>query len=263
VIESKSVATRIEINEHGEWMRWLGGIARGMPSPVLQAQRQGVFLRDYLQQHCATLLGRSVFGRLQHTFTCMPLDTLVAVSDSAIIDRPKRLPLPEVGKADQVPDRIKRLIADYRKANGLLSFDFSKGGYTFSHEEMARIASFLIEHHRQSPGEMPPSRKPEAVRQKIAPAVPAPVAAPVQDRLTCRHCQRHDLSVQYGRYGYYLKCMACEGNTPIHLTCQACGRRERIRKSGNRFYAECEACGSSCLYHTNPDTARDRRTAAR
>src|SRR5439155_5858727 len=86
IVESKSVTTRVKINEHGEWTRWLGGSVRGMPSPVLQAQRQGDFLRRYLQQHCEAPLGKPLFGRLQHTFTCMPLDTLVAVSDSGIID---------------------------------------------------------------------------------------------------------------------------------------------------------------------------------
>ena len=48
IIESKSVTTRVEVNELGEWKRWFNTAWQGMPSPVLQAQRQGKFLKDYL-----------------------------------------------------------------------------------------------------------------------------------------------------------------------------------------------------------------------
>ncbi|MFN6068546.1 MAG: nuclease-related domain-containing protein, partial [Pseudanabaena sp.] len=39
IIESKSVTTRVEVNEHGEWKRWFNNAWQGMPSPILQAQR--------------------------------------------------------------------------------------------------------------------------------------------------------------------------------------------------------------------------------
>ncbi len=39
-VESKSVTTTVRVNARGEWTRWYNGGPRGMPSPVLQAQRQ-------------------------------------------------------------------------------------------------------------------------------------------------------------------------------------------------------------------------------
>ena len=58
--------------------------------------------------------------------------------------------------------------------------------------------------------------------------------------------------MQHGKYGYYVKCLACDGNTPIRLVCEKSGQREKVRKSGSRFYAECPSCESSVLFYTNP-----------
>ena len=51
IIESKSVTTRVEVNELGEWKRWFNNDWQGMPSPILQAKRQGKFLKDYLEDY--------------------------------------------------------------------------------------------------------------------------------------------------------------------------------------------------------------------
>lgn len=81
IVESKSVTTRIQVNEQGEWSRSFNGSLKGMPSPVLQAQRQAEFLRKYLNAQSEMLLGK-MLGFRQSTFRNMPLDILVAISDS-------------------------------------------------------------------------------------------------------------------------------------------------------------------------------------
>jgi restriction system protein len=79
----------------------------------------------------------------------------------------------------------------------------------------------------------------------------APTVAHPERATECRFCRGSRLAVQYGRYGYYLKCEECGGNTPITETCRACGHKERIRKSGQRFYSECHRCRTSRLFWSN------------
>ncbi|OIP75883.1 MAG: hypothetical protein AUK48_06620 [Oscillatoriales cyanobacterium CG2_30_44_21] len=51
---------------------------------------------------------------------------------------------------------------------------------------------------------------------------------------------------------YFFKCNDCDKNTAIKAICLACGDRAKIRKSGLQFFSECEKCGTSELFHTNP-----------
>jgi hypothetical protein len=100
-----------------------------MPSPVLQAQRQSEFLRKYLNAHAEILLGK-ILGFHQASFRNMPLDILVAISDSGIINRPKKVLLEEVCKADQVTERIRAKFEKSRKANSLFNLDIKESGGT-------------------------------------------------------------------------------------------------------------------------------------
>lgn len=143
IIESKSVTTRIEVNELGEWKRLFNNAWQGMPSPILQAQRQEKFLKDYLEKHVETLLGKILF--MQTHFTKMPIDILVAISDSGIINRPKNNKLDIVYKADQISDKVKAIVMKYRKANSLLSLD---PPYELAKDEIPRISQFLLTHHK-------------------------------------------------------------------------------------------------------------------
>lgn len=57
--------------------------------------------------------------------------------------------------------------------------------------------------------------------------------------------------MQYGKYGYYFVCKACEKNTGIKFACPSCGAEGRIRKQGAAFFAECKSCSASSVFHTN------------
>jgi hypothetical protein len=67
----------------------------------------------------------------------------------------------------------------------------------------------------------------------------------------CRGCSSANLSIQYGKFGYYFKCSDCSGNTPIKISCGKDGHKERIRKDGSVFFRECQECGTSSLYFQN------------
>jgi hypothetical protein len=74
----------------------------------------------------------------------------------------------------------------------------------------------------------------------------------VSSNPACKNCQSENLSIVYGKFGYYFKCSACDGNTPIKIGCGIDGHNERIRKEGQRFFRECADCGSSSIYFVNP-----------
>jgi hypothetical protein len=69
----------------------------------------------------------------------------------------------------------------------------------------------------------------------------------------CRHCESTALTIAYGKYGYYFKCVTCSGNTPIRTSCGQAAHKERLRKDGRRFYRECAECRTSRLFYENPE----------
>jgi hypothetical protein len=286
IIESKSVTTRVEVNELGEWKRWFN-IWQGMPSPILQAQRQEKFLKDYLEDHVEILLNKKVFGKSH--FTKMPIDVLVAISDSGIINRPKNDKLDIVCKADQISDKVKAIATEYRKKDSLLSLSLEVP-YELAKDEIPRISQFLLAHNKpakikvssintssQSTNnlEQPNSVievpsvsnaiatvKPTSPKKTISVASNnlqnsavnhKPVVKSVNTNLknTCSHCQSPNLSLLYV-HSYFFKCSDCNKNTAIKNICSSCGDREKTRKSGLQFFTECEKCGTSELFHTNP-----------
>ncbi|MFK7601014.1 nuclease-related domain-containing protein [Deinococcus sp. SM5_A1] len=265
VIESKSVTGQISVNERGEWARHWKGSARGMPSPVLQGQRQGELLHRLLDDHDEQLLGKLLLGKLQKRFGTMHIDVLVAVSDSGIIQGGKHVPA-EVLKADQIPDRVTELTQHYRKANGVLSLNFKDAGYEATPAELSGIAAFLNARHQplgrteavpmtsQKSAPAPRPSAPRGLAGVVSPPHSLPVAVPAlpepAQTPNCRQCHSDKLSIQYGKYGYYFKCAACDANTPAKPVCPTCSQSARLSKSGAQFTATC-AGGHQWRYWTN------------
>ncbi|MFT2718464.1 nuclease-related domain-containing protein [Deinococcus sp. A31D244] len=280
IVESKSVAGQVSVNEHGEWTRWWNRQGRGMPSPVLQARRQLDLLLALLEDHTTELMDRSMLGLKQRTFTGIRRDILVAISDSGRITR--KSDVPELVKADQVPERIGSLVQQ--------QFDRTFGSFGFTDAEMTRLQSFLKARHvavsavedyvaqREAEGEsvrgepvgrsaFPPRPvrfgQPEPVFEAAPLASPERSGSPVrtsQERqaqarprpdVACRACSSVNVTVQFGKYGYYLKCADCGGNTPAKPVCAQCGQPGKVSKRGLEFTASC-AGGHSWVYWTNP-----------
>jgi len=238
IIESKSVTSQVIINEHGEWSRLFDGASKGMPSPVLQAKRQAEFLSRYLEPHTEVLL-KKLLG-IQMTFDKMPIHVVVAISDSGIINRPKNNldELEYVCKADRAVERIREIIDWYRKKNSAL---ISMGPYILGKSARERISQFLLFNHTPVKSSVPS----EAVN-KVKTEYSASKSLP-----TCKHCNGTKIEVLYGKYGYYLKCSDCGGNTAIRENCSACGKQLRVRKEKERFFLECSDCDTSTLFHKN------------
>lgn len=248
VVESKSVAGQVRVNEHGEWSRWWNGQGRGMPSPVLQARRQLELLLALLGDHTAELMDRSLLGLRRRTFAGVRGDVLVAVSDSGRITR--GADVPELAKADQVPDRVKALL---RAAQGR-----TFGAFGFTDAELTRLQAFLSTRHVPAPPQagMSPAPPPET-RPESRSAAPVRTSQERQSQarprpdVACRACRGTDLGVQSGKYGYYFKCAGCGGNTPAKPVCAQCGQPGKVSKRGLEFTATC-AGGHTWPYWTNP-----------
>jgi Nuclease-related domain len=273
IIESKSVTTKVEINEREEWIRWFDNTPKGMPSPIQQAKRQGEFLRSYLREHDEVLMGK-IMGR-QSGFRFMPLDILVAISDTGIVQRPKSVSLEEVCKADQVVDQVKIIFQRWRKANGFLTFDLKKGGYEFYQSELDNITKFLIAKNKPpvrqaSPQEIPvanPARKSWNSNRDVSESSKSIIQSSssqlsmikkqpernieVTPVNVCAYCKSINLRIEYG-YNYYFKCFDCDKNTTIKSLCKSCDAKAKTRKSGLQFYSECSHCQTSELFYKNP-----------
>jgi len=115
IIESKSVSTKVSVNKYGEWKRYFNYEEKGMPSPVQQAKRQAQFLHSYLNQYGLNLFRQTFVNKLvKNTYDNLFFDVLIAISDDGIIERDS-IDIPEVHKADTIPDKIQELIAKRKK----------------------------------------------------------------------------------------------------------------------------------------------------
>jgi hypothetical protein len=269
IVESKSVVGTITVNAQGEFTRTFDGITRGMPSPIRQAKLQAELLLKLLNDHKTQLRRKVLFGLQQGEFGIARIKTLVAISDRGIIQRQQCDP-PELCKAEQVAERIREAIQRHTHASSFVGVvkasladrktaeQLDKDALAaYTDEEMDAICRFLSARH--TPLEMN-----RANREPVAPPVqrPEPTPPPLPNptvgcALNCRHCQSYDVSALHGRYGYYLKCRQCQGNTSIDQTCTNCNEKARIQKSGPNFTRVCQACGIEALVHQNLPIAHD------
>lgn len=261
LIESKSVTQKVRVNARGEWARLWDGHWRGMPSPVLQAQHQADFLRAYLHKRRAQLRDRALIGLVERGFFYFDLDVLAAVSDGGIIERDSPDVAPQALKADQVPGHVQAIIARQRKAAGLGTVIFGKADdmrLSLKAHELQRVLDLLLADHRdlvnreaEAPAAVLPAAPPEPqVPQKVPPPSVTDSAVPGATAV-CKECGAGDLTIQYGKFGYYWKC-ACGGNTKIDKTAADGRQGKKLRKQGREFFLVFDD-GEEILFHTNPE----------
>lgn len=231
VLETKHFNSGIKINDNGEFLRWndYKKAYEGMPSPIAQNERHIAVLKDAFNLlDMPTRMG----VRLKPAF--MPY---VLVSASARIERPPKLDTSQVIKSDVLANTIAQKFDKLGVVDTLGAF-----ARIISPETLEDIAHKLCALH--SPLSIDYKAKFGLVD---VPHVEPPKAA----KHVCRHCNSDKISIQYGKFGYYFKCLDCDGNTAIKVACEKDGCKARIRKDGNCFYRECSVCNSSDLFFTN------------
>lgn len=286
VVESKSVAGKVQIKDDGQWIRWYGKESTGMASPVTQAKLQVRFMRDYL----------NLAAKPKGVFDRYAFDVQVAISDSGVILWPATGSLLEVCKADQVAERIEARIAELAKMPDASS--------PMTAEHLSKIADFLCAAHKPLHLRVEESLAPkyqqaatervEAVKKQVAAVqaamvqsasnmvasfnalhevvrkstkenkqvvspvtiedgTAAPVVASGNKRLiggACKHCLSEDVSIFY-KHNYFFHCNACNKSSPLKSVCSNCGAVEIPHKKGKEFFLECKSCNTNRLFHVN------------
>jgi hypothetical protein len=222
-------------------------IVKELPSPVLQARRQGQFLVGLLQDNREELR-RKLLGLCQGGFQSCPVDLFVAISDHGRIKRHGANP-PELKKADQIPSEIEETINRHKKGSSLLRGAFSNDPlWDMTIAEMARVRDFLVERHQP--------RSATATAAALPARPTADTSAADQFATICRHCGGGDVRMVCGRgpKPYYLRCSQCGKSTQLEWVCKACGGEARIRKARLEFTRWCKnpSCGFEELIFTNP-----------
>jgi len=227
IIESKSVSSKIVINSNVEWKRVFNNQEKGMPSPIEQAKRQASFLKNFLEENAKHVFRNNFVNKFlkKPTFKHYSFDILVAISDNGIIER-EGIDLPNLFKADAIPDAISKLITknknDFKQS---LINPFSADIHSFHSETIKDIGERLCNIHT-------PFHKDKETYQ-------------------CSKCKSIHIQINGGRYGYYFKCIDCANNTPIKHTCNTLNCKPKTRKSKLQFFKVCEACNIDELFWEN------------
>ena len=243
IVESKSVSGSIQIKDDGQWVRWYDKRPQGVRSPVTQARMQAMLLRD--------LLARTV--KQKGFFDGVELDVLVAISDSGTIQWPSTGAMPEVCKADQVPERIRQKLSLGKEARQM---------EVLPAQHRKAVTEFLKVVHQPLSVDQEKEHQHEQKQQVIEslPVVNPTVSGALDTHFgrgpqlppkMCKACGGTKLFAQHGKFGYYFSCKTCGTNTAIKFACPSCGDEGRVRKQGKDFFAECRSCKASVLYHSN------------
>jgi hypothetical protein len=252
VLETKSFSHGLKITDEGEFLRWNDWkkTYEGMPSPIEQNRRQAEVLRDVLER-----LG----------YAKPEIESFVLVSPKARIDRSKAHPCPEVVKADQFTTAFKKRYLESLNSVGGILGGLSKAIFGDSAEVIAKklVAlhkPIMIDYEAKfgMRSVLADALSKEAVvvlapLPELATSVHAPTAEPGSGTASpiCKSCGSIQLLIEYGKYGYYFKCKSCAKNTALKIGCEIPGHKEKLRKSKQTFYRECEQCGSSKVFYVN------------
>jgi len=247
IIESKSVSSKISVNTHGEWKRIYNNQEKGMPSPIQQAKRQIAFLKDYLNQNCTNAFRDRMINKIisKPSFDNYKFDVLIAISDNGIIER-DNIDLPEVVKADTIPDTISNIIS--KRKLGSINI-FSNDNYSFHENTIKKIADLLLTLHK------PIIQAREDVTTVHEPSMNYGKKNSISKitkniNYECSKCKSNNLEVAYGK-NYYFKCLDCNNNIPIKHTCNTANCKPRTKKRKLQFFKLCEICGIDELFWEN------------
>ena len=272
IIESKSLAGKLQVQDDGQWVRWYSqGTGKdrsiGMANPIKQAKLQGKTLKR-------VLLTSPTNEHMRKALEDFPTDVLVTFSTSnggIFLAKDKQL-YPEVCPADAVDDYVNKIVGD--RAKNAKAQDFS-----LSEVNRTKLAEYLVKIHKPYQASTSIAEKsyskpvvvntPVKVEQKISEYIvadkpkPTSIIGAIADAISstftvpetkfkhaCRKCKSDKLEIRFGK-NYYLKCLSCDENNRIDATCPKCKSLFKIRKDKKHFFAECSTCKTSEIFHIN------------
>lgn len=259
LVESKSVAGTIWVNQHQEFQRQYGRNKVSIKSPIEQVKRQQVVLINLLKANTSKILSKIL--TLQKSFGSWTPKHFVAVSQKGKIQGPGRNQLKELLKYDQIASAI---LQHHKKTD--VGFLKSLDDETFesfnllNKKEIGRLVEFFKSvDSAQEPYDkiIELVKKPEyradiLIKDKAAvkTAKKMPPVDACANEFSCAKCGSSNLKIAYGR-SYYFKCQDCDGNTPIKLFCGLCSGVMKTRKQKDNFFKTCKKCNVDELYFSN------------
>ena len=133
LVDSTSVSGPLQVQEDGRWMCRHHNQVGMIRSPVAQAYLQTLSLRAFLEKKVQQ---KGFFERME-------LDVLVAVPDTEAIEWSSKGALAEVCNIDEVPQRVRERVAQYRS--------MGVGPGVLVPEQRRRLAQFLCLKHKPAP----------------------------------------------------------------------------------------------------------------
>ncbi len=227
VVESKTCNSHLRFDKNQQWScfkekekKWIG-----IKSPMMQAEMQGDALRAVLQENREALRVR--LRNRQGGFLTLPIHTLVAISDSGIIDYStcNEEYCKNVLKADLIPNRILEIYDSYKNRDTVKNMLFDKDpSYVLPDEDVNKTIQFIKELHHVKP-----------VYREVK-----DVKIPL-----CTVCKR-TLLICYNRMSrqYELLCKGCGSVKQMNFKCTKCKGFLNIRKFNESFVVSCENCDS-------------------
>ncbi|WNO61031.1 nuclease-related domain-containing protein [Rheinheimera sp. MMS21-TC3] len=263
VVESKSIRGEVSVNEHGEWSRSYKGQWSGMPSPIKQAELQLKLLKQYLCANTLQVIGK--FLGIQQGLGARCYDVFCAISSDAIIDRANATKevADKLVKSEFIADALDKKM-NFIKFYRLVAKTFDTRP-SFNSDELMRISGFLLgEPTTQANHPVWPIKtntdKSLANTNKVnltssdlakprQPDFSRPVASQ-QITPQCKHCGNQSaLTAHSGRYGYYVQCGSCGGNTALKRPCMDCGSgNTKVSKSRQLFRLICKQCNQQSIF---------------
>lgn len=267
IIESKSVAGNLVVEDDGQWIVWYGKDKNGRDNPIKQAEIQGKTLRKVLSK-CATNEHTRKSMEALHT------DVLVAFStkNGGTFFAKDKKHYPQICPDHALDDRVNEIIT-MRTKNAKVE-DFS-----LSEVHRSKLAELLVKIHKTYQAPTAPANKPYTkpamatkplkVEQKVSEYIvadkpkPTTIISAIAESVSsafsvpdgkfkhaCRKCKSDRLEVRFGK-NYYFKCLTCDENNRIDACCPKCKSLLKIRKDKTCFFAECIKCNTLALFHNN------------
>lgn len=260
LIESKSITGEIKINPQEEWSRSYQGKWQGMSSPIKQVELQQKLLKELLFAHKSDIVGKILFKQQGFNGRCW--DHICAVSSNAIIERnkmPKKISK-QLVKAEFVCDKINEIMKIRNPILNTLNLLDTRP--QFSKNELKSIVTFLKTKNISYTPRSTESNNTEitkairtiaSIEDKVIPSqtkystVSGPKQHQIKIILFCGKCNSPDkLEYRSGRYGYFLKCHACNANTPLKRSCPSCKSKEtKASKKRGQYTLSCLSCQES------------------
>jgi hypothetical protein len=256
VIESKSVTTEVSVNKYGEWCRVYNNQKKGMPSPIKQAERQIEILKALLDNHAHEIFKENFFNKLiKPKFSNYNFDVFIAISDNGMIERESETQVENIVKAEQITDKVKNLLKHYymQNINPLRMLPHQESQTTL----IERTAKFLTQKHQSINIEEESLEKEKIIIEQSLKAIildnKIVKIEKSSHQISCSKCQSLNIEIQYGKYGYYFKCLACDGNTALKLKCKNSKCKPKLQKRKLVFHQVCDTCGTKKLFFTNKE----------